>query len=95
MPRMTSSYLRAAALLTLCLSLQGCIVATVVDTALDVAVGTVKVGAAVVGGTVKVAAAGVRAASDDDEAEEDKNKNASQPGDASAPAQPAGNDTSH
>lgn len=64
--------LRTLLLLPLAGSLGGCIVASVVDTAFDVAVGTVKVGAAVVGGTVKVAAAGVKAVSGDDE--DDKGK---------------------
>ncbi len=87
---------RIALLLLLTTGLSGCIVATVVDTAVGVAVGTVKVGAAVVGGTVKVAAAGVKAAtgSDDDDKEKAKDKPAAASTDKPA-EQPAPTDTPH
>lgn len=79
--------LRMLCLCFLVSSLSGCIVGTVVDAATSVAVGTIKVGAAVVGGTVKVAAAGVKAASGDDDDDKDEKSTGDTPAE-NPPANP-------
>jgi len=67
MPVTARTMIRLGLSLPLALVLPGCIVASIVDTAADIAVGTVKVGAAVVEGTVVVAAAGVSAVAGGDD----------------------------
>ncbi|GGX90853.1 hypothetical protein GCM10011290_18220 [Vogesella alkaliphila] len=65
-------YLRSLLLAALLPALTGCAVITVADAAVTVVATTVKVGATVVGAAVDVTAAGVRAATRDDEPEQAK-----------------------